>query len=622
MFPSLQQRDPPAMRFSTSSAPLTNEGDSTRASTAHGYGATRTSRAPSTSSSFSLFSLPSMRSELSTPGTPWITTALTPATQRQNMRLAALLALMNRANGGTGISDDAFDGVSGGAGNEVFDVRDRTARFDKSLNEIQKLLEYAKNLDDAAIEGGDVMMMDTARRSKATSAAPVSESTHKETSSFMQKHALMYDQHGQSDGNGGIRNRFGRKPIKMIEAELKKKIDLLKSNQGEWEVFQEKILAYQKDNQTTNNIVRQNREAMAAFLPDSRQRNLESLFMDLEKHRETVLKKKKKMDKEKLKKKLEAFQKKESLLEQGKRREKEENGKSQISQKKWFIVVATAARIGYIQRTLEENRARNQKKIRGGHAARVIQKCWRQYARRKAEIRKQEALKTISTVFHYYLLRRRMEAKFYAADIIRQFFKEVHDVSKLMKVVQKYRFSVIGAQRLVRSHLEIRRAQVTAISKYWDKMEGAWWTQRKLHGGVGGSTGSVDGEKAKTSKQTKKKGKKSKDEDKDKDKGDKERGPALKVNEAIKITVITEDLLTRQQQFRKIKALYQEQLEKYLAELKKAPVKRTLFSGIKAKNEKPEDDKNAPKKPLFKLLPSVAEMFQIIEKGFLAQTNS
>jgi hypothetical protein len=45
------------------------------------------------------------------------------------------------------------------------------------------------------------------------------------------------------------------------------------------------------------------------------------------------------------------------------------------------------------------------------------------------------------SVFHIYVGRRKNQIKHKSADMIRQFFKEVHDVSKLMKVVKKYRFS-------------------------------------------------------------------------------------------------------------------------------------------------------------------------------------
>ncbi|KAI9352719.1 hypothetical protein BDR26DRAFT_849746 [Obelidium mucronatum] len=535
------------------------------------------------------------------PSTPWLTTALSEATMKQNRRMVALLALMKSAdraerggsgNGGMigGGGDDEGD-EQGNGDDEAFGYMDRQVKFDRSFTEIMKLLEYAKSLDEAILENDN--MMSVGQQMKRRSRPNTSPMAQKETTS-MQQHQT-YEMSGGGGGGGTTggdgKNRYGRKPIKLIAEELKKRIDLLKSNQGEWEAFQERILAYHKTQVVSNDIIKHNREALAAI------RNLESAHIDHEKHRELVLKKKKKLDKEKLKKKLEIVQKKDSAIEQGRRREREENGKSQLIQKKWFLIISVAARIGYIQRVVDENRAKNAKIIRENHAARIIQRKWRVYIHRRHELRKREALATIAS---------RMIAKYFAADKIRQFFKE------LMKVVQKYRFSVVLAQRLSKGFLAIRKAQVT-------KLESSWWAQRKMHGGAGGSNNSLDWLRRQESPSQRRK--KSKDEEKDRK--DADRAPALKVTNTTKIQIITEDLLARKKQYRNALLVHQEQLAKYIAELKKAPIKKTLFSGIKPKADtKPEDDKNAPKKPVFKLLPAVPEMYQLIEKGFLMQTQA
>ncbi|KAJ3067271.1 hypothetical protein HDU98_009535 [Podochytrium sp. JEL0797] len=527
------------------------------------------------------------------PSTPWITTALADATVKQNRRLAALLAVVK--NSGVGGAGDEFgesgggaggggDGANGDEGNEGgqeggFDLLDRQARFDKSFVEIQKLLEYAKSLDESTLSNDP--SSPTTKRTPTTTRPTTSPA-------IIQKQTTPRDQlyTSQLSGAAGVvlPSRYGRKPIKQIEDELKKRIDLLKSNQNEWEAFQEKILQYQKSHLVQTNLIKQNREAAAAYFPESRLRNLASAHQDHERHRDQVLQKKKKIDKERLKKKMEAVQKKESAAEQGKRRETEANGKSLTAQKKWFILVSVAARIGYIQRTVEENRARNYKTIRENHAARIIQRAYRSYMFKKREQRKRDALRTISTVFHFYVLQRRMEAKYLAADKIRQFFKEVFDVSKLMKVVQKYRFSVLMAQRYVKSHLAIRSAQVTVLCKYWDKHESEWLAQRKMHGGgVGGSMASLDGgdkggkAAAAAAAKSKKKVKKSKDEEKDKS-GDK--GGVVKILDASKIAAITEDLISRKKVFCGLLAAYRNQVAQ---ELKKPVAKKALFTGIKAK---------------------------------------
>jgi FKBP-type peptidyl-prolyl cis-trans isomerase (trigger factor) len=40
------------------------------------------------------------------------------------------------------------------------------------------------------------------------------------------------------------KTKAGRKPIRVIAAELNKKIDQLKSNQAEWEAFQARICGF------------------------------------------------------------------------------------------------------------------------------------------------------------------------------------------------------------------------------------------------------------------------------------------------------------------------------------------------------------------------------------------
>ncbi|KAJ3201564.1 hypothetical protein HDU82_008023 [Entophlyctis luteolus] len=154
---------------------------------------------------------------------------------------------------------------------------------------------------------------------------------------------------------------------------------------------------------------------------------IESAHADHQTHRELVLKKKKKIDKEKLRKKLEIVQKKESAMvgdllfssksqtltqENSKQREKDENGKTQIMQKKWFVIVTLAARIGYIQRTLEvnanfaissiyfyydqESRTKLSKLFLENHAARVIQAKWHVFSLKQQELRKKAALGKIA----------------------------------------------------------------------------------------------------------------------------------------------------------------------------------------------------------------------------------
>jgi hypothetical protein len=85
--------------------------------------------------------------------------------------------------------------------------------------------------------------------------------------------------------------------------------------------------------------------------------------------------------------------------------------------------------------------------------------------------------------------------------IIHSFFKEVYDVSKLLKIVKKYRLSVIKAQRYVKGFLKVRECRVQTNVKHWDNMESVWWSQR---GKGGRSSVDLDDKKIKMKKKKKK----------------------------------------------------------------------------------------------------------------------
>jgi hypothetical protein len=70
----------------------------------------------------------------------------------------------------------------------------------------------------------------------------------------------------------------------------------------------------------------------------------------------------------------------------------------------------------------------------------------------------------------------------------------------LLKIVKKYRLSVIKAQRYVKGFLKVRDSRIIAITKHWDVMEPVWWSQR----GKGGRA-SMDFAEEKKKKKKKKK---------------------------------------------------------------------------------------------------------------------
>ncbi|KAI8843633.1 hypothetical protein BC829DRAFT_400771 [Chytridium lagenaria] len=501
-------------------------------------------------------------------GTPWHGAAITPSTQRQNAKLSALLAFIGRMNGENSGREEGPQELSDIIQSANRFDHNQGASFERNFVEIQKLLERAKNADSAvdinALLNASESEKEKRKKKPANTAAGGSlgngggvsggqQSVSSSSNNASQKPGYLFEL-SMLDG----KSQAGRKPLRVIAAELDKRIEQLRSNQSEWDSFQ---------------------LMLGQFIPDNRINQLN------------------------ISKKLEVVKRKESQMEKGKQKEREELNKYAVNQKKW---------IAYMERTLNEYHFRKQAQIEENIAVRTIQRCWRNYKARIFEEKKIMAFGKIAKVFHIYVHRRRQMLKNKAADKIRQFFKEVHDVSKLLKIVKKYRFSVVKAQMLTRHFLEIRRAQVTLLCRYWDKHENGWWVQRK-HGNADkfGSINSLE-EKAKPTK-SKKKGKKQQKED-DKDKSSEK--TYIKIADSTKIRIVLEDLIHRKKIYRSQLTEYKDQYAKWSTEQKKAQQLRGLRPGLRAKTPG-EDDKQAPKKPVFKVLPPVQDMYTLIERGFL-----
>ncbi|KAJ3257124.1 hypothetical protein HK103_004952 [Boothiomyces macroporosus] len=179
--------------------------------------------------------------------------------------------------------------------------------------------------------------------------------------------------------------------------------------------------------------------------------------------------------------------------------------------------------------------------LKRNRAAIVIQRWYRKFLYAKVEEMKRKALIVIGKAFKVFYVKWKNARLRLASDIIQSFFQEVYDVSKLMKIVKKYRFSVIKAQRYCKTFLKIRECRIVAISKHWENMEGVWWSQRGKGGK--GSTSELDDKKPKSKK------KKKKEDDK----------ISLRIAENIKHRVILENLVERRKAY--LKALIEKQKE-------------------------------------------------------------
>ncbi|KAJ3152532.1 hypothetical protein HDU89_001223 [Geranomyces variabilis] len=524
--------------------------------------------------------------------------------EHQNVRLGALLAILNRAYGGDGGGRDAGgrNGRGHGRGRRaddpraayIFDGEDSRANFDKNLSEIQKLMERAKNFDDKGYLLSVVSESDKAGKKKKTE-----KQTTSVAASHHQQQQPMFDLFADN------KTLAGRKPIRLIAADLEKRIERLKSNQAEWDAFQNKILEYREADQmrartAPADMIRLNRQSAAQTIPAEYKRlRMASVKEERDLHRLAIRSRKAEQDMERWNEKVAALQKKQDVMEQMKKKEKEQMGRAQALQRKWFVLTAVASRMTLIRIVLETERERRALNLLRLHAARVIQRAYRKHLRRREEARRMQALAKISVVFRRYVARRRENQKHLASDAIRQFFRDVYDVSRLMKVVKKYRFSVVKAQGYVLHWHEMRNAQLRVLSKYWDKLEPLWWNQRK--GGAAGvkKTGSnADLDEKKDKLKTKKaRGKLKKDDAVEK--------VPLKMTPVIKRNILLTDLIIRRKEYRARIATWEQDVMAYNASHKTG-----------------KGEPGPPRRPVFKLLPPQPEMLTLIEKGFLEAASA
>ncbi|KND04923.1 uncharacterized protein SPPG_00614 [Spizellomyces punctatus DAOM BR117] len=523
---------------------------------------------------------------------PFRTPTISYPTKQQNARLVKLLALLNRANGAEG--RDYAGGVRRRENEYSFAVEDSYVGFEKNLVDIQKLLERAKNIDEKAYNGASLV---TSEGDKAGKRRKVDKPT-----------AQQHHQPQLFDLLTENKTLAGRKPIRVIAAELEKRIETLKTNQAEWEAFQTKISEYRAaDNDRARTIpadlIRQNKLAVAQMHPSQRRLMIQEGKELHDRHRADVRNRKMQQDMDLWKEHVLALRKKQDAVEHTKKKEKDQMGRAQALQKKWFILTAVASRMTIMRIVLETERKRRAELLVKVHAARVIQKAYRKYKQAQYERNKRLALAKIAVVFHKFIRRRREVQKHRASNTIRQFFRDVYDVSRLMKVVKKYRFSVVKAQHYVIGWHAIRNAQVDVICKYWEKLEPLWWSLRKVHGGGGtplagarklGSSTELDDKKVK--------GKKGRTKARKDDNTDK---VPLRIADNTKRAVILEDLIKRRYQHRK-------QLAQYVQDL----------GAFNASHKSGKGEPGPPRRPIFKLLPLQADMIALIEKGFLEATSS
>ncbi|KAL2914347.1 hypothetical protein HK105_206119 [Polyrhizophydium stewartii] len=525
-------------------------------------------------------------------------------TRRQNQRLSSILSIIN------GTAEHSHHTVRTAWAEQDEEIDDFSesanyrAMFEKNLQDIYRLLELARSVNHKLGSEGDSSAAGIQRdedHSASKQRRDVAESPETTRRGGYSASPLPASPNAAAAAafeaqNPEKRALAGRKPMRAIMQELAKRLQILKTNPIEWEALQSKIAAYRQASQKrmlSNEMgaVRHNKKTAKTLVPEVRHEIIAKRKIRNQVHRDEVLSKKHEIDESVQTQKQEALRRKEEAAARNLVREKESGGKAQAVQTKWFIIVVVATRVQMAKSLLQEENARRLGNLQRYHAALVLQRSYRAWKEAKIQKLRRSALRIISRAFRRFYPKWRQNRIRKSANIIQSFFKEVYDVSKLLKIVKRYRLSVITAQRHSRAFLQIRNAQLNAMSLYWDKLEGLWWSQRN-------KTSQADLE----DKKAKKKKKSKKDDAADK--------ITVKIPEEIKQRVLLENLLARRKLHRKALeeastaiAAYNEDI-KVCARLKPDPCKSKLTRAIQKRlfliKDQSEHASKAPKLPIFK----------------------
>ncbi|KAL7753532.1 hypothetical protein RI367_001307 [Sorochytrium milnesiophthora] len=406
---------------------------------------------------------------------------------------------------------------------------------------------------------------------------------------------------------GEKRLKAGRKPMRVISAELHEKLQALRTNQTQWEVFNARISLIKNAQRSDkdNDIIHQNITSIVYEEPEEKQSRLEDNRDRHEQHRQEVYDAKRRLyhDIQKRKRKaLEASAKEHKL--------RGAQAKLGAQQHKWIYLVAIASRLYVLKQLLQTRHNQFFEYKRQTRAARVIQTAWRAYKQRQYEKRKKRAMVVLSRFFAAVMQHRRHAKKVLAANIMLELFREVHDVSKLSKIIKKYRYSVIKAQRLAKSYVQARRAQLQLLVMQWDRTE-AVLRARLLEKGeqeaLGKSNAKGQAKAAKKGAQGKKKGKEGNAKDDHKD-SNKHRADA-RVPDAVKLQLLDEALAVNRKRYRKRYWIYRDALLEYQRQVRRRRETEDVAEGETATLLA------APVKPYFRTLLSAEEISTMVEKA-------
>ncbi|KAI9222378.1 hypothetical protein BC828DRAFT_378584 [Blastocladiella britannica] len=380
----------------------------------------------------------------------------------------------------------------------------------------------------------------------------------------------------------------GRKSIRIIAEELAEKIALLRTNPSQWEIFCARVAAYKASKRFNRqvNALQKNVDQIAQFEPETRREWRSAERQKHEERRQLVSAESKRLFEERQRHRIKLIEKSQRQL-----KAKPVNQKLYQLQYKWLVLGSLASRFMVMETLISQSHVAFLMFRVKSTAARQIQRAWARYKKRREEKLRRHAFHVISRFVVKHIEQRREKRKQQAANTIRDFFKEIHDAGKLLKIIKKFRFSVITAQRISKSYLVIRAAQMRALTIQWERMEPEYSNGLK--------TAMPESMSDLKSSKGKKSGKKRREESKDDKSPDYTPVPA-----PIRNTILSETLTARRKQFNKDRVVYGREMAKFVLQ----------FESEAEAIGMPD----APKRPVFHLVLPRADMMELIKRGYLA----
>ncbi|KAJ3375026.1 hypothetical protein GGF31_005748 [Allomyces arbusculus] len=357
--------------------------------------------------------------------------------------------------------------------------------------------------------------------------------------------------------NADRKGNHGRKSIRRIAEELEEKIQLLKNNPSQWEIFCARVAAYKEAKRMNRqlNVIQKNASDLPRFAPEVRKEMRDVERQQHDDHRRQVSATSQRLfdERQRFLQKLAERSMKEAKV-------KPVNPKLHALQYKWLILGAIASRFFVMQDLLRTNHAAFLVFKRQSWAARRIQRAWRRYRQLQHQRRERWAMRVLSRAFGKFVVKIRERRREQAANTIRDFLKEVHDVGKLLKIIKKFRFAVIQAQRISRGYLAVRTAQLQLLVLQWERFEADQMNQSRASAveasaDLGAQAASAKGKKPIT--------KKKKEEPRKDDKPD---TAVPSVPSKIREKLLLETLLAMRKDFQKKKLAYAYAMQQYNAE--------------------------------------------------------